>query len=77
MSNPVLLILPLIVAATRSLALSIQSPRELGDRPTTSAERECELLMIVAFCLLGLLVTLQIMIRFPDLGLIISEYNQF
>lgn len=33
--------------------------------------------MIVAFCLLGLLVTLQIMIRFPDLGLIISEYNQF
>jgi hypothetical protein len=77
MSNPVLLILPFILAATRSLTLGIQSPRKLGDHPTTSAEREFELLTIVAFCLLGLLVTLEFMIRLPDLGMIIAEYNQF
>jgi hypothetical protein len=77
MSTPVLLILPFVLAATRSLTLGIQSPRKLGDLSTTSAEREYELLTIVAFCLLGLLATLELMIRFPDLGMIIAGYNQF
>jgi hypothetical protein len=36
-----------------------------------------DLQMIVAFCLIGLLLTLSIMLRFPDLGAIIEQYNQF
>lgn len=33
--------------------------------------------MIVAFCLLGLLLTLNFILRFPDLGAVIEQYNQF
>jgi hypothetical protein len=32
---------------------------------------------IVAFCLIGLLLTLNVMFRFPDLGALIAQYNQF
>jgi hypothetical protein len=32
---------------------------------------------IIAFCLLGLLLTLNLMLRFPDLGALIEQYNQF
>ena len=32
---------------------------------------------IVAFCLLGLLLTLSLMLRFPDLGAVIEQYNRF
>jgi hypothetical protein len=33
--------------------------------------------MIVAFCLLGLLLTLSFILRFPDLGAVIEQYNRF
>ncbi len=33
--------------------------------------------MIIAFCLLGLLLTLSFILRFPDLGALIEQYNQF
>jgi len=36
-----------------------------------------DLLTVVAFCLIGLLLTLNVMLRFPDLGAIIEQYNQF
>ncbi len=36
-----------------------------------------DLQMIVAFCLIGLLLTLNVMLRFPDVGAIIEQYNQF
>ena len=36
-----------------------------------------DLPMIIAFCLLGLLLTLSLMLRFPDLGAVIEQYNQF
>jgi hypothetical protein len=32
---------------------------------------------IIAFCLLGLLLTLNLILRFPDLGALIEQYNQF
>jgi hypothetical protein len=36
-----------------------------------------DLPMIVVFCLLGLLLTLTLILRFPDLGAVIEQYNQF
>jgi len=31
----------------------------------------------VLFCTIGLLVTFNLILRFPDLGAIIAQYNQF
>jgi len=36
-----------------------------------------DLIMIVAFCAIGLLITLNVILRFPDLGALIESYNQF
>jgi hypothetical protein len=36
-----------------------------------------DLIMIVAFCAIGLLITLNVMLRFPNLGALIESYNQF
>jgi hypothetical protein len=36
-----------------------------------------DLPMIIAFCLLGLLLTLNLILRFPDFGAVIEQYNQF
>ena len=36
-----------------------------------------DLAAIVQFCLIGLLVTLIVMLSFPDLGALIEQYNQF
>src|ERR1700722_19892074 len=36
-----------------------------------------DLPMIIAFCLLGLLLTLSLMLRFPDLRAVIEQYKQF
>jgi hypothetical protein len=32
---------------------------------------------VAAFSIIGLLLTLNVMLRFPDWGAIISQYNQF
>ena len=32
---------------------------------------------VIAFCLIGFLLMLNVMLRFPDLGAIIAQYNQF
>jgi hypothetical protein len=73
---------PLILAiacvfAVRSLALGIQSAAKSEMRPIMSAENERELLKIVTFCLVGLVATFGLMIRYPDLGAVIAEYNKF
>ena len=36
-----------------------------------------DLPMIVAFCLLGLLLTFSLILRYPDFGAVIEQYNQF
>jgi hypothetical protein len=77
MSNPAVLILPFVLAAGRSFALGIQSLSGLECRPTIPADVEYEFLTIAILCLVGLLVTLNLIMRFPDLGAVIAEYNQF
>ena len=77
MTNPLVLILPFVLAAGRSFTLSIQSLSRLECRPIIPAEVECEFLMVAILCLVGLLVTLSMMMRFPDFGAVITEYNQF
>jgi hypothetical protein len=32
---------------------------------------------VVALCLIGLLLTLNLIFRFPDMGAVIAQYNQF
>jgi len=76
MHYPLVLIIAFFFA-TRSLTLGIESSGRSESRPMISAEKECELLTIMTFCLLGLLVSLSLMIRFPDLGAVIAEYNKF
>jgi hypothetical protein len=81
MSNPLgfflPFFLPFVLAATRSLTLGIQAPSKFGSRTMVPAEKEYEILKLLAFCLLGSLVVLNLMIRFPDWGATIAEYNQF
>jgi hypothetical protein len=36
-----------------------------------------DFLTIVAFCVIGLLVTVNVILRFPDFGALIEQYNQF
>ena len=36
-----------------------------------------DLPMIVVICLLGLLLTFSLILRYPDLGALIEQYNQF
>jgi len=76
MRDVLLLLFPVVLAATRSLSFGIQSPSR-GMRPTITAETEFEFLLIAICCLTGLLVSLYLMTRFPELGAIITEYNQF
>lgn len=33
--------------------------------------------LVLAFCLLGVLLTLSLILQFPDLGAVIEQYNQF
>jgi hypothetical protein len=77
MRDPLLLLLPVFLAATRSLAFAIQWPSKDGLRPTISAATEYQVLLVVIFCLTGLLVTLALMVRFPNFGAEIAELNQF
>jgi hypothetical protein len=58
--------------------------RELRAKKTTSpwpwlaaAVKDPSLIAIVTFCVIGLLITLNLMFRFPDLGALIAQYNQF
>jgi hypothetical protein len=44
---------------------------------TIAAIMTPDLLSVVAFCLIGSLLTLIMMFRFPDLGAVIEQYNQF
>jgi hypothetical protein len=60
------------------------SLRELRAKKTTSpwpwlvaADKDPNLIAIVSFCAIGLLITLNLMVRFPNLGGLIAQYNQF
>jgi hypothetical protein len=62
------LLLPFVLAATRSFTLGVPL--------IVPAEKEYEFLIVVIFSLFGLLVALSLMVWFPDLGAAIAEYNQ-
>jgi hypothetical protein len=36
-----------------------------------------DLELVVAFSLIGLLITLNLVVRFPEIGAVIAQYNQF
>lgn len=76
MHYPLFLLVPVILAA-RSLAVAIRSPGSAGVRSSIPAEVEFQILLTVVFSLSGLLVTLFLMIQFPELGGTIAEFNQF
>jgi hypothetical protein len=77
MHNPLLLLVPVILAATRSLAIAIQPPVDSRVRSIIPADLEFQFLLIIVFSLCGLLASLYVMIECPDLGVAIAELNQF
>ena len=52
-------------------------PAEEPWRRILIAVTNADLQAVVAFALIGLLLTLNVMFRSPDLGAIIAQYNQF
>jgi hypothetical protein len=44
---------------------------------TFTAIANPDLHAIVSFCLIGLLLAINLILRFPDFGAIIEQYNQF
>jgi hypothetical protein len=36
-----------------------------------------DLMAVVAFCAIGLLATLNVILHFPDFGILVESYNQF
>lgn len=70
-----LLLLPVVLVATRSLPIGIQLPGERGMSPRMTAQAQYQILLIIVFCLTGLLATLSLMQWFPDLGAIITEHR--
>jgi hypothetical protein len=42
-----------------------------------AANTKADLFLVFAMCAIGLLTTLDVMLRFPDLGALIASYNQF
>jgi hypothetical protein len=60
----------------------LTKPRSLGSTETSwdrfiAAINNPELLLIVAFCGLGLVITLNFIFRFPDFGVAIEQIAQF
>jgi hypothetical protein len=67
---------------TGSKLQSLTKPRNLRSVETSwdrfiAAINNTELLVIIAICTLGLLITLNVVLRFPDFGAVIEQYNQF
>jgi hypothetical protein len=77
MPDPLFLLLPAVLGATRSLAFGMQPASKDGVHSTIPAETEYQALLVAIFCLVGLLLTLSAMVWFPDLGAEIAQYNQF
>jgi len=50
----------------------VDSGDDVGDRIFSR-----NLPTVLRFCAIGLLITINVMLRFPDLGALIERYNQF
>lgn len=81
-----LIVVPTVLAAL-SITRALQSPLKPTSRRTQRTETlqsqlitvitDLNLQAVVAFCLIGFLLTLYFILRFPDLGALIEQYNQF
>jgi hypothetical protein len=49
----------------------------LRSRSVYAISNKPDLVAIVLFCVIGLLATVIMILRFPDLGGIIAQFNQF
>jgi hypothetical protein len=56
----------------RSAGIGKTAWREMAAATMTS-----DLGAVVAFCVIGLLLALNLILRFPDFGAVIEQYNQF
>jgi hypothetical protein len=54
-----------------------RSGRVEGTKEQPKSTPSSDAQLVIQFCLIGLLVTLILMLRFPDLGAVIEQYNQF
>lgn len=81
-----LILVPTVLAAL-SFTRALQSPTKPTRRRTQRAETlqsqlitaitDLNLQAVVAFCLIGFLLNLYFILRFPDLGALIEQYNKF
>lgn len=81
-----LILVPTVLGAL-SLTLALQSPTKPTSRRTEKTETvrsqlitvitDLNLQAVVALCLIGFLLALYFILRFPDLGALIEKYNQF
>jgi hypothetical protein len=81
-----LILVPTVLAAL-SFTFALQSPTKLASGRTQKTEAvrsqlitvitDLNLQANVALCLIGFLLILYFILRFPDLGSLIEQYNQF
>jgi hypothetical protein len=55
-----------------SIEITFGSGDDVGDRIINH-----NLAMVLGLCAIALLITINVMLRFPDLGALIERYNQF
>jgi hypothetical protein len=63
---------------------TIHQPQVIADHPTAGSwsrfkelAARTDFQLVVAFSLIGLLITLNLVTRFPEFGAVIAQYNQF
>ena len=72
-----------VLSATRLLEFLINPTNRQAEKTGTEWSRlvtaiaNPDLHAVVAFCLIGFLLALNLILRFPDFGAVIEQYNQF
>jgi hypothetical protein len=72
-----------VLSATRTLQSLLNSTSSQTQTSKTEQSRHDsetarhDLTAVIAFCLIGLLLSLNFMLHFPDLGAVIEQYNRF
>jgi hypothetical protein len=64
-------------AREQALATSTDRYVNAPDRSWRQIVADSNLQAVTAFCLIGLLLALNLMFRFPEFGAVIAQYNQF
>jgi uncharacterized membrane protein YdfJ with MMPL/SSD domain len=72
-----------VLSATRLLQFLVNPTNRQAEKTGTEWSRlvtaiaNPDLHAVVAFCLIGFLLALNLILRFPDFGAVIEQYNQF